>query len=146
MGNTHARRTPVPSVEELKTGKLVSDIDGKEYEVGTTVVGEDGVEKVLVSKEWLEEITTRLERAERPVLVKAKEAVVSHKRKLIIAGATVASLGVAAFAATHRDLLAEKLEETAEVVAEKTEDTADKARHEARDVKNTAKRAQTRRA
>lgn len=135
MGNT-TRRTPVPSIEEIVETAVNKAED----------VADDGVEKVLVSKEWLEEITTRLERAERPVLVKAKEAVVNHKRKLVIAGVTVASLSAAAFAVTHRDLLAEKLEETAEVVAEKTEDTADKARHEARDVKNTAKRAQTRKA
>jgi hypothetical protein len=116
--------------EKLTTGRLVSD-EGVELEIGTTGVDEAGVKKVLVSLEWLDDLEARLARAERPVLVKAKDLVRDNRRKLVIAGVTVATLGAAAYAATHKDLLLEAVEETsetAELGAQGVKKTARKAR------------------
>lgn len=92
---------------------------------------DDTVEKVTVAKEWLDDLETRLARAERPVLVKVKDAVVTHKRQLVIAGVTVATLSAAAYVASHKDLLLEAVEETsetAELGAQGVKKTARKAR------------------
>lgn len=138
MGNN--TRKPVPSLEEIaeKATSTVEDVL-LDQEVGASITGNDGVEKVLVSKEWLtglerdlEDLQIRLKYAERPVLTKVKDAVVENKRKIVLVGSTVAALGAAAFAVTHRDEIAHKLEETAEVVAEKTEHTADEVKKDAR--------------
>lgn len=135
MGN-NSRRTPVPAVEKADIKDAAVEALLEDKEIGATITGDDGVEKVLVSKEWLEFVEYRLARAERPVLTKAKDFVVEHKRPFVLAGSTVLALGTAAFVATHRDVIAEKLEETAEVVAEKTE-------HAANDVKQDARQART---
>lgn len=93
---------------------------------------DDAVEKVTVSKEWLDGLETRLARAERPVFAKVKDAVVNHRRHLVLAGVTVATLGAAAYAATHKDILLEAVEETSET-----------AEHGAQGVKKTARKART---
>lgn len=102
----------------------------------TDEVVDDSLETITVSKEWLEEITTRLERAERPVLVKVKDAVVSHKRQFVLAGTTVLALGTAAYVVTHKDEVIGALEHTTETAAESVELGA-------QDVKKTARKART---
>jgi hypothetical protein len=96
---------------------------------------EDSTEEVTLPK-WEHDLLLsykeRVERAERPVRVKVKDAIVSHRRQLVIAGVAVATLGAAAYAATHKDILLEG----AEVASETAE-------HGARDVKKTARKART---
>lgn len=118
-----------------KVQKVVGEVVEKTEDIGTSIV-EDGVEKVLVAKDWLAEIESRLERAERPVLAKVKDAVVSNKRKLILTAGTVVALGAAAYAVTHKD---ELLEGTQLAV----ETTAEKAELAAQDVKKDARKART---
>lgn len=94
---------------------------------------DDTVEKVEVSKEWLEDLMTRLERAERPVRVKVVDSIKENRRKLVIAGVTVTALGAAAaYAVTHKEDL--------ELVTEKASEAVE---HKANDVKQDAREART---
>lgn len=95
-------------------------------------VVDDTVETVSVSKEWLEDITARLERAERPVLVKVKDVVVTNRRKLALAGTTVLALSAAAYVVTHRDEVFEGLEHATEATAETVELGAQSVKKDAR--------------
>jgi hypothetical protein len=94
------------------------------------------VETVTVAKEWLDELETRLARAERSTVTKVKDAVVSHKRQLVLAGGTVLALGAAAYAVTHREELFEGAEKAVEV-------TAETAELGAQDVKKSVRKART---
>lgn len=134
-------RQSVPSVEEIVANTLGSDEPQasdlpEDTELGTVVEGKDGVERVLVSKEWLELMEQRLVKSERGVVAKVKDVVVSHKRQLILAGTTVAGLAAAAYVVTHKDELLEDVEKGVEVVSESVELGA-------QDVKKSARTART---
>lgn len=104
----------------------------EKVEEALDTVVDDTVATVTVSKEWLEDLEERLAKAERPVLVKAKDAVLNNRRRIVLGATTVAVLGAAAYVATHKDTLLEGVENTAEATE-----------HGVADVKKTARKART---
>jgi hypothetical protein len=132
-GKNQVTETIIDKVNELTEKELAALA---EADLGTVFVGDDGLEKVLIAKEWLDQVEERLLAAERPVLVKVKDAVLSHKRQVVLGVSSVLALSAAAYVATHREEVLEAIEHTTEAATEGVELSA-------QDVKKTARKART---